>query len=427
MTATSSKQQLPLEGLRVLDLGMYQAGPTAGRWLADAGAETIKIESRTHPDNLRILARGVYPDGEPGERSWNRSGMINVRNRNKLGITLEMGEPRGRELFKQLVAMSDVIVENFSNRVMERWQLDYPRLREINRGIILASMYSQGGTGPESSFVSFGPTLEQLGGLVHLTGYPDELQGVHTVALPDPLAGSMAVTMVLAALRQRRKSGEGAHIDLSQRENMTSMLGEFVLEHSMNGRVAERIGNRDQRMAPHGCYRCRGEDAWVAIAVETDEQWEKLCNAIGQPTLIKGDQFETMSSRHEHQDELDMIISEWTATRDKVEVMEELQRSGVAAGAVYTAADSFADPHLRARDFWESVDDPDAGTQIYPGRPMHMSETPLKTRRPTPTLGQHNEYVFRDLLGLSETDLAELEATGIVGTEPTEVARQGRI
>ena len=427
MTAAPHETRLPLEGVRVLDFGMFQAGPTAARWLADAGAETIKIESCSHPDNLRILARGVYPDGEPGERPWNRSGMINVRNRNKLGITLEMADPRGLELFKRLVAISDVVIENFSTRVLPRWELDYPRLREINRGIILTSLYSQGGTGPESSFVSFGPTLEQLGGLVHLTGYPDELPGIHTVAFPDPIAGAMAVTLVLAALRQRRQSGEGAHIDLSQRENMTSMLGEFVLDYSMNGRVAERIGNRDQQMAPHGCYRCRGEDAWIAIAVETDEQWERLCDALGQPALAAAERFATVSSRRDHQDELDAIISEWTATRGKVEAMEELQRNGVAAGAVYTAADAYADPHLQARDFWEAVDDPDAGRQIYPGRPMHLSETPLTTRRPTPTLGQHNEYVFGDLLGLSEAELAELEASGIIGTEPTEVARQGRL
>ena len=237
----------------------------------------------------------------------------------------------------------------------------------------------------------------------------------------------MAVTLVLAALRQRRQSGEGAHIDLSQRENMTSMLGEFVLDYSMNGRVAERIGNRDQQMAHHGCYRCRGEDAWIAIAVETDEQWERLCDALGQPALAAAERFATVSSRRDHQDELDAIISEWTATRGKVEAMEELQRNGVSAGAVYTAADAYADPHLQARDFWEAVDDPDAGRQIYPGRPMHLSETPLTTRRPTPTLGQHNEYVFGDLLGLSEAELAELEASGIIGTEPTEVARQGRL
>jgi crotonobetainyl-CoA:carnitine CoA-transferase CaiB-like acyl-CoA transferase len=419
--------RLPLEGIRVLDLGMFWAGPFAGKWLADAGAEVIKVESCSHPDNLRILARGVYPNGEPGEHPWNRSGMINERNRNKLGITLELGKAEGREILRRLVKISDVIIENYSTRVLANWQLDYPRLREINRQIILASIYSQGATGPESSYVSFGGTLEQLAGLTYITGYADELPGIPAVQLPDPLGGAMGAGLILAALRLRRITGEGTHIDLSQRENVVSLLGDVFMEFAMNGRVVERMGNRDKHMAPQGAYRCLGEDAWVTLSVANDEQWAGLCRAIGQPELITDRRFETVVVRHENQEAIDELITAWTSLRTNGDAMRTLQEWGVAAGAVYDAADLYKDPQLKARGFWEEIKDHEAGMHSYPGRPFKLSRTPLTTRMPTPSLGQDNVYVFRELLGMSEEELRHLRDSGIIGTEPTDAARRGRL
>lgn len=425
MPSGQSTTRLPLNGVRVLDLGMFQAAPIAGMWLANAGAEVIKIESCSHPDNLRILARGVYPGGEAGERPWNRSGMINDRNRGKLGVTLEMGHEKGRALFRRLVTKSDVIVENFSTRVLPRWGFNYSKLREINPKIILASLYSQGGAGPESGYVSFGNILEQLGGLTYITGYPDELPGVQSVVIPDPLAGSMMVGLIVAALRQRRRTGEGTHIDLSQRENVTSVIGEVILDYSMNGRVTERMGNRDPHMAPHGCYACLGEDNWITIAVRDDEEWRNLCRAIDKPEMAEDERFETLERRHHHHNEIDSIISEWTRLQDKIQAMHYLQARGIAAGAVYTAADLYNDPHLKARSYWEDVEEPDAGYHVYPGSPFRLTKTPLTTRSPTPTLGEHNDYVFGELLGLKNEEIAELESDGVIGTEPTEAARRG--
>jgi len=418
---------LPLDGIRVLDLGMFWAGPFAGKWLADGGAQVIKIESGSHPDNLRILARGVYPNGEPGERSWNRSGMINERNRNKLGITIEMGTTEGREIFRRLVAISDVVIENFSNRVMKKWELDYDHLSKINPEIILASVYSQGSTGPESGYVSFGGTLEQLAGITYITGYANEMPGVLTVQLPDPAGGAMATGLILSALRQRRLTGKGLHIDLSQRENVVGLLGAQVLDFGMNERITERIGNRDPHMAPHGCYRCSGEDAWVTLAISSDDEWAALAHLIGQESLIHDDRFATVGARHRNHDELDSIISDWTKDRGKIDTMHQLQDAGIAAGAVYTAADLYADPHLEARSFWEATDEPDAGPHRFPGRPGQLSKTPLGTRLPTPTLGQHNEYVFRELLGMTDDEYAALETSGLITTEPTEAAQKGRL
>jgi crotonobetainyl-CoA:carnitine CoA-transferase CaiB-like acyl-CoA transferase len=420
-------RRLPLTGIRVLDLGMFWAGPFAGKWLADAGAEVIKIESASHPDNLRILARGVYPGGERGQHPWNRSGMINERNRGKLGLALEMGTAEGRAIFKELAAVSDVVIENFSTRVMAQWGLDYDSLTAINPRLILASIYSQGGVGPEREFVSFGGTLEQVGGLTALTGYPGELPSTIVLQLPDPLGGAMAAGLIVAALRQRRLTGVGTHIDLSQRENLTSILGEAILDFQMNQREPERIGNRDRMMAPHGCYRCAGDDAWVTIAIADDAEWSRLCSAIGRGDLEHDERFATVLARHEHQDALDEVLTEWTMRRGKIEAMTELQRWGVRSGAVYTSADLYADPHLAARGFWDEVDDPEAGHHRYPGGPMHLSRTPLASGRHTPLLGEHNEYVLGTLLGKTPETIRDLAERGVIGTEPTAAARQGRL
>lgn len=426
MTATQPGA-LPLQGIRVLDFGMFWAGPFAGKWLADAGAEVIKIESPSHPDNLRILARDVYPDGDPGERSWNRSGMINERNRNKLGIALEMGTPEGRAIFRRLVAISDVVVHNFSTRVLANWGLEYEALRAINPQVVLASIYSQGAQGPESGFVSFGGTLEQLGGLTALHGYSGEMSGALTLQLPDPFGGAMAAALIVAALRRRHLTGEGSYIDISQRENVTAFLGPLLLDYQMNARVPAPQGNRDPRMAPHGVYRCTGDDAWVALAVRDETDWANLCQALGRPDLTKDPRFVGMDARQEHLAELDAIIGEWASPLDKHEAMGVLRRWDIPAAAVTNAQDLYADPHLAARGFWETIEDPDAGVHRYPGRPFKLSRTPLSTRRPTPTLGQHNEYVLKDLLGLSEKEVSQLSASGVIGMEPTEAARRGRL
>ncbi len=424
---TEAKPTRPLAGIRVLDLGMFWSGPFAGKLLGDAGAEVIKIESPSHPDNLRILARGVYPDGEPGERPWNRSGMINERNRNKLGLALELGTEEGRTILRELVAISDVVIENFSTKVLASWDLDYEHLRTLNPRIVLCSIYSQGGSGPESGFVSFGGTLEQVGGLTNLTGYPGELPGVFTVQLPDPLGGAIAVGLVVAALRQREHTGKGRHIDLSQRENVTTLLGDFLLDYQMNGRLGEPRGNRDPRFVPQGCYPCDGEDAWVTISVANDDEWGRLSRAIGQPGLIDDARFRTLLARQEHHDQLDEILASWTRSRGKHAATEILQNWGVRAGAVNNAADLYADPQLREHAFWEQVPDPDAGVHEYPGAPMRLERTPLESRVPTPTLGQHNDYVLGELLGKSGVEVADLAQRGIIGSEPTTAAKQGRL
>ncbi|MEX2032796.1 MAG: CoA transferase, partial [Dehalococcoidia bacterium] len=248
-----------------------------------------------------------------------------------------------------------------------------------------------------------------------------------TLQSPDPLGGAMAAGLIVAALRQRRLTGKGVHIDFSQRENVTSILGPLVLDYQMNGRVPEPRGNRHPYMAPHGAYPCTGEDGWVTIAVRDDQDWVQLCRAIGRPELETDERFATISGRHEHHDALDEILAEWSSARDKHQAADALQAWGVPAAPVNTSADVYADRHLAARGFWDEVDDPEAGHHRYPGRPFQLSRTPLSSRLPTPTLGEHNDYVLKDILGMSDDEVASLVAAGIVANEPTEDAKHGRL
>lgn len=411
--------KLVLEGIRILDLGMFWAGPYAGGILADMGAEVIKVESCRRPDPLRIQARGLYPNGEPGERSWNRSGMINDRARNKYGITLDLSLPQGRDVFKRLVKISDVVLENFSRRVVRNLELEYPLLREVNPAIILLSLSSQGLIGPEKDNVSFGPTLEQIGGLASLTGYSDEMSSFASYAYPDALAGMLGAGSVIAALRSRRRTGQGMHIDLSQRELTTSIIGETLMDYAMNGRIHEPIGNRDSSKAPCGCYPCQGKDEWVTIVVASDEEWASLCQVMGREDLVNDSRFADVISRWKNQDEIDRTVSEWTRKQDHYQIMNRLQETGIAAGAVLTVAEIFDDVHMKERDFFPVQTHPEAGTFLCKGKPMRFSKTPLRNDMPAPCLGEHNTFVYGTLLGMSQEEIDGLEREGVIGTVPT--------
>lgn len=410
--------KMAIEGIRVLDLGMFWAGPYAGKLLADMGAEVIKVEAIRRPDPLRTQARGLYPNGIPGERPWNRSGMINERNRNKYGIALDLTHPRGADVFKKLVKISDIVSENFSARVMEGFGLDYSALREINPGIILVSISSQGLTGPEKDFVSYGNALEQSGGFTFLTGYPGVPPYFSSGNYPDAIAGILGAGAALVAIRERQRTGQGMHVELSQREAVTHMLGEHVLDYSMNKRVGEPQGNRHPAIAPHGCYPCQGEDRWVTLAARNDEEWVALCRVMEKPEMATDPRFSTIVSRHRNQDELDAIIGAWTQGRSPRAVMEELQKAGLAVGAVYTVPDMLEDPHLKARGFFEVESHPESGTHPYYSRPMKLSKTPHIHRRHAPLFGEHNLYIYRDILGMSENDIVELEQARVIGNIP---------
>ena len=358
--------------------------------------------------------------------------MINERNRGKLGLAIDLTTADRLARFRELVAVSDVVVENFSSRVMAKFGLDYPALSELNPRIILLSISSQGRTGPEKDYVSYGTTLEQTGGLISISGFPDDAPGFSSVAYPDSLAGVFATGLVIAALRQRDRTGHGLAIDLSQLELTTAAIGDAIMSCTLNGRVPGPDGNRDANWAPQGAYHCRdgatplagdgphsgGGDRWVTIACTTDEQWPALCGVIGREELASDERFAGAAERRAGHDEIDAIIARWTSQQDHHEAARLLQAAGIPAGPVLAIDELFADPHLDARGYWEEVVDTDAGAHRYPSRPWKMSGTPLTSRGPAPLLGEHTDQILGELLGLAAEELAELRERGVTADVP---------
>lgn len=424
--------RLALEGVRILDLSIVWAGPHCTKLLADMGAEVIKIESLNRLDPIRgpvhpaSESEGCYPNNTPGERPYNRHGYFNERNRNKLGVTLDLKHPDGLAIFYRLVAVSDVVIDNFAWGVTQRLRINYPRLRKVNPQIIQLSMPSFGTTGPERHYVGYGATNDQLSGITSVTGYADTGMVNPGINVSDPIAGLHAAGAVLAALLYRQRTGRGQFIDLSHRETATRLMGGPVLDVVMNGRVARPVGNQHPWKAPHGCYPARGEDAWITIAVGTDREWQALCRVADRPEWLRDGRFRTAPDRWRNREALDQEVAGWTRTQDRWDLMRRLQAAGVPAGAVAAANDLLANEHLRARGFFVTITHPDAGTHDYLGLSWKMSRTPGTVRLPPPTVGQHSEQVLRDLLGLPETEIERLRRERVIGTDPEGVPSHSR-
>ncbi|MHB8515470.1 MAG: CaiB/BaiF CoA transferase family protein, partial [Dehalococcoidia bacterium] len=408
---------LPLQDIRILDLTMVWAGPAGTRLLADMGAEVIKVESTRSWDMLRSL----HFLGGQTERWWDKAAYFNHNNRNKYACTLDLQTERGRELALGLAAQSDLVFENYRADVLRKLRLDYDDLRAVKPDIILVSMPSHGKSGPESHHVAYGTNVEQLSGLASLTGYPGMGPHKSPIAYGDPNAGAIAAAAALAALHHRRRTGEGQHIEVAQWETMIGNIGEFVLGYGMHGDQPEAAGNRHISRA-QGVYACALEpgqpDAWLAVSTGSDAEFAALCGVIGRPELARDGRFADVVSRHHHQDELDEIIGAWTAPRTQHEAARTLQAAGVAAAPVLRIPELMADAHLRARGFWETVTQAAAGTWEMEGVAWRMSRTPGHVRVPPPMYGEHNGWVLRDLLGLSDDEIGVLEADGVISREP---------
>ena len=398
----------PLQGIRVMDFGWVVAGPRCGKTLADLGAEVIRIEGRGRIDTFRQA--GGFAEGKelaPG-------GRFKEINRNKLAITLNMRHPKGIEVAKRLLAISDVVLENFTSGVMDRWGFGYDVMREINPGIVYVSMSGYGHSGPYEHFVSHGPIIQALAGFTHCTGLPERPPAV-LGAYADFVGGASAAFAVVAALAHREQTGRGQYIDLAQYQAIAATTGTAVLDYTVNGRPAQRIGNGSyhQQVAPYGPYRCAGEDRWCVIAVTTEAEWAAFRDALGSPTWALEQRFATMPDRVSNRDLLDERVTEWTRQRCPEEVMYLLQKAGCPAGVVQDAADMARDPHLHARGFWEYQQDSDLGTQRFEGVPVKLSETPGRVRRPAPQVGQHNDYAYGSLLGMSEEQIEQYAEEGV--------------
>ena len=423
---------LPLEGIRVADFTNVYAGPYATMLLADFGAEVIRVESLQYfPSTTRgytprptpaLMATGsrlvvAYVDGDPGQRPWNRHAMFNCHARNKLSMTVNLQCPEGLEVVRRLVQRSDIVVDNFSAGVMDRLGLSYEVLRTWKPDIIVMSMPAFGLSGPYSAIQTFGIGVEGPCGFTAVRGYADDVERrqVPSVVHMDTASGPGAAFALLTALHYRDRTGEGQCIEFAQAENMLPYLAEYLLDAQMNQRQHAPMGNHHPAMAPHNVYPCTGAAAWVTIAVADDAEWQRLCDALGRPEWAVQEHFRTTVGRLQHQQDLDQALAAWTQQYTPAEVAWHLQQHGVAAGPVLSAAAAYADPHLRARGFFESVTHPEAGTHAYPGILWRMSHTPAHIRRPPCCLGEHNAYVYGEVLGYSPAEIAQLTRTGHIG------------
>jgi benzylsuccinate CoA-transferase BbsF subunit len=393
----------------VADFTWVWAGPTCTMQLAHMGAEVIRMESMRRPCLLRSLP--PWPDGQPG---LNRSGYFNQYNQGKRSILLDLSKPEAVEIAKKLVAISDVAVENFAGGVIERLGLGYEALKQVKSDLIMISMSGYGQTGPEAGYVSYGPAQVPLSGLSSLTGYAGWPPMHVGMSYGDPTAGLHAAFAVLASLFHRERSGEGQYIDMSQWESSLSVVSEGLMDQSLNGTQPPRMGNRIQYMAPHGIYRCAGEDRWVSIAVLTDDEWHAFCGAIGQPGLADDARFRTVDDRKVNEDDLDAIVEAWTSTLHRFEVRDRLQAAGVAAFPPMTNKDLAEDPHLNERHFFVEKEHPEVGVRKHAGIPWKMSETPCEVWRAAPTIGQDNDYVYGEVLGFSSAQIADLVEREII-------------
>lgn len=406
-----------LKGIRIADLTIITAGACATQMLADLGAEVVKVESGSYPDPFRYWAGPAGGADEAPPDPWNWAPTFNMVNRNKQDVCLDLKHSRGRESFLKLVAVSDVVAENFRQGVMERLGLGYETLREVNPKIVMLSLGSQGSTGPESRYGSYGSTLDSLSGLMGITGYTDShpIWSSGEVNYPDQVASIFGAGIILAAVRHRNRTGQGTYIDLSQREMMTTMIGEHVLEYTIGGRMPVQHGNRHPTMAPNDCYRCAGDNEWVAISVADDAEWRGLCAVIGRPELGEDERYATSAPRSDNEASLRPAIEAWTSTRSKREAMDALQAGGVRAGAVVTGADMLQDSHLRERGYYQEVENVRSGRQTLRLAPYKLSKTPPRIERPAPVLGQDTEHVLRDILELPDEEIKELAALGVTG------------
>ena len=411
---TVAGQLLPLRDIRVADLTRAWAGPYATKMLGDMGAEVIKIEAPFRPDGR--ISGSYFPDNDPGTQPWNRNGVFDKNNRSKLGVALDLQKPEGKDVFRQLIATSDVVVENYTPRVMMQLGLSYDELVKIKPDIILVSLPGYGQDGPERDWVAYGTTLDSHCGLTQITGYAGGPPHRMAIAIGDPIAGMFGTMAVMFALHQRRRTGTGQHVDLAQAETLTQLMGAPLADWSMNRRIWPRTGNRDRTHVPQGVYPCEGRDQWVAISVRSDDDWQALCLALGRQDLTH--RFPSVAARRPAHDEIDGIIAEWTRRMTKEAAMACLQQAGVPAGAVFSAKDLLFDPHLRARGFFEVVNHAEAGPRPQLGMSWKLSETPGHITRAAPRFAEHNRQVFGDLLGLTCADIDELKAREVTSDVP---------
>jgi benzylsuccinate CoA-transferase BbsF subunit len=393
--------------IKVVEFTIFGIGPLAGKLFADYGAKVIRVESADRPDPTRLFP--AYKDGKTGV---NRSYFWANQNTTKLSMSLNLNHPEAIKVAEQLVEWADIIIENFRPGVLEKWGLSYEEMRKINPQIILARLSNMGHSGPYSGQRGTGGTLQSLAGFTYLTGWPDREPAPPFGAICDQYPPLLAVTSIISALLYRRRTGKGQYMEFSQLEDSILYLSPLILDYQANDHILNRMGNRSLCAAPHGVYRCKGADRWCAITIFTERQWQSFCEVIGNPLWSREKRFSTLTVRKENEDALDRFMEEWTMKKTPEEVMTLLQTAAIPAGVVETVEDMFNDPQLRHRNHFVKLEHPELGSYSARNYAFRMSRTSCKMKA-APCLGEHTEFVCREILGISDDKFVQYLLDGV--------------
>jgi benzylsuccinate CoA-transferase BbsF subunit len=395
--------QLPFDGLKVADFSWVAVAPITSKYFADHGATVVRVETSNPMDILRVA--GPFKDNVPGP---DRSHFYGDFNTSKLGITLDLKNPAGTSVARKLIAWADIYIESFTPGTVADLGIGYEAARSINPSIVMVSTCLMGQTGPAANFAGFGFHAGAIAGFYELTGWPDLAPDGPWTAYTDVVAPRFLAATVMAALDHRRRTGQGQHIDGAQMEIALQFLAPQIMDFHLSGRAVSRAGNRSETAAPHGAFPCQGDDQWCTIAVENDEQWKALCQAMGAPSWAVNERFQTLAGRLQHQEELEAHLVEWTSQRAAYEVMELLRPLGVPAGVVQRSSDLLQDPQLAHRRFFKHMEHPVMGNVPYTGHQFRIRDYHSEPRSPAPLLGQHNEQVLREILGMTDDEITDL-------------------
>jgi len=417
VSGAGGADDLPLSDLRVIEVTTNWAGPVAGRFLADLGSDSVKIEWATRPATRALFWVGPFQDQQ--RQPHHRAMYFHEMNRNKRGVCIDLAKPDGKAAFLELVKSADIVLENNSARVMPSLGLGYEELKAVNPSIIMVSMSGYGADGPHRDWVAYGANIETTSSLTSITGYPDGQLSRTTLFYADPVSGNYAAVAIMAALRHRARTGEGQFVDMSLNECGVTFCADALLEYQRTGTLRAPNANRDPAYAPQGVYRCIGTDNWVAISVQSGEEWKQVADLIGRPDLAADQSLVDLAARHARHDELDAAISAWTAGREQYEVAQALQDRGVAAGPVLANWQVLPDPHIYERHLYETVVSPVVGAYPTITWPWKFERTPARISRPAPLFAQHNREILKEA-GLDEAAIAALYESGTTADAPQE-------
>ena len=400
---------LPLQGIRVADFGQVIAAPVTAQMLGWLGAEVVLVETES-----RFTTR-VWPPFGDGEFGINNSGGFNLVNNNKLSCSLDLSKPDALEVARGIIGVSDVLVENYATGAMERLGLGYEEVRKLRPDIVYMSLGAFGRSGPFKDLTGFHSVINLFSGLAAVTGYPGTHPRIMGGLIPDAFSGCYAALAILQALYHRSRTGEGQFIEVSMTEALTGMIPEAVMEYSLTGKEQDKAGNRDGRHAPRNVFKCLGEEKWVAISVESDQQFRSLGKVSGNPGWADEPRFATGPARLNNQDALEDLVQQWTSRHEAADVVSALQAAGVPAAPVLDSAEVMSDPHLRERGFVADAEHPVAGNRPVLTLPWATNGSRGDTLQPAPSFGEHNEWVLKELLQVPDEKYQHLISSGAIG------------